>query len=751
VMEGRKLHPYDGNTSGEIALPASILPGMYQLVAYTTYQRNSGDQSIFRKKIQVVSGLKESGGVDAPDDVIPGSTPVDPVAPKINLRFFPEGGDCVVGIPCRVAIIAEGPDGGARSISGTLKRKDGLAIKTFSTESTGISTIEYRPLGGEEIQLDQGATNAVFPLPIPLANGFHLSVYERNDTVSITLQTNAPMGLAGASMLVHLRGIGLLDRQFNGRKNKARFLLPTKDLPEGVITATIFDPEGQPVAERLFFVAPRKSDLEVSILDSTYLMRSSVEVSLRMPQADVLLDSLRGGRISLSVLPLSSTGGPAGDDIRSWLLLNSDLDRPVPAAPELLFGDLVDDRSRKIEDYLLTRGWRRFRWRDLVDFKDEPPAYPLELGVYLRGQMTKIDERNAPRPGKVFLSRLENAYTEERVTDEDGNFAFGPYTIEGNLPVSVQGRFKWGKRNRNNPKISLEDNNNVFLKVKELESPSLPVVLSPTPGQLIDPATAPAAAPIAASDYEEASRKSLTVARTYDSLIIDLQVVDVVTKRINEVEEARDARANLYGTPDDRIVLDSVAGAYAARNVLDLLRTVPGVSITGNNEDAKVSIRGINSFDLSTEPAYFIDGNPATLEQLLILPIEVIEFIDVLKGATASAFGSIGANGVILVYTRSGDFSVDKEPGLLNATIRGYHKVRQFAIFDADAPANRGRADLRTTIHWNPILRTEADGTAKESFTTSDQTGRFLIIAQGLRKDGRPFVGTQTFRVGSGD
>jgi len=53
IIQRRKLYPYDGHTAGDITLPATLTPGEYQLTAYTTYQRNSGEQSLFRKTIRI--------------------------------------------------------------------------------------------------------------------------------------------------------------------------------------------------------------------------------------------------------------------------------------------------------------------------------------------------------------------------------------------------------------------------------------------------------------------------------------------------------------------------------------------------------------------------------------------------------------------------------------------------------------------------------------------------------------------------
>ncbi|MEM6769577.1 MAG: hypothetical protein AAF597_03240, partial [Bacteroidota bacterium] len=567
VVLKRKLYPFDGHTAGDFQLPATLVPGEYQVVAYTNYQRNSGVQSIFRKAIRVVSGLPESGGVAEPVRVAVNQTDERTAPEALNLRFFPEGGHCVDGITCRVAVVASDSNGRPRQVEGFLTDNSGKRLQAFSTATSGVGSFTYRPLSDVGGRVVAGPSQQEFDLPKTLASGLHLSVKEVRDTIRMLVSGSSPELMYGSRIILHLRGLTLLDRVYSGAQSRTRFLLPRKTLPPGVITATVFDRGGEPVAERLFFIPPRTSALRINTDAERFETRDSIRLTINMPTEDLLVDSKMSGRVSYSVLPMASTGGPSGDDIRTWLLLNSDLDRPIPDAPALLFGEGAGLNKQSIEDYLLTRGWRRFTWKAISAAKPDPLEHTLDLGLSLNGRMSWIDDREKARPGKVFLSRLENGYSEEQLTDKEGYFSFGPFITFDTFPVVVQGRFKWGKKNWANKKISLDDNNQVFLRIEDQNPPVLPQVPQALPSAItVEGETL--------ADYQELSRKSLTVSRTYDSLIIDLAVVDVVSQRIDKVEEARDQRTSIYGTPDDRIVVDDVPGSYAARSFLDLLRTV---------------------------------------------------------------------------------------------------------------------------------------------------------------------------------
>jgi TonB-dependent SusC/RagA subfamily outer membrane receptor len=75
---------------------------------------------------------------------------------------------------------------------------------------------------------------------------------------------------------------------------------------------------------------------------------------------------------------------------------------------------------------------------------------------------------------------------------------------------------------------------------------------------------------------------------------------------------------------------------------------VPGVQVNGTS----ITIRGTGSIMSSTEPLFIVDG--IAVNQISdISPVEV-KSIEVLKGASASIYGSRGANGVILIRRHSG-------------------------------------------------------------------------------------------------
>jgi TonB-dependent SusC/RagA subfamily outer membrane receptor len=70
---------------------------------------------------------------------------------------------------------------------------------------------------------------------------------------------------------------------------------------------------------------------------------------------------------------------------------------------------------------------------------------------------------------------------------------------------------------------------------------------------------------------------------------------------------------------------------------------VAGVQVMGNS----IRIQGVGSLTLSTEPLYVVDGN--VVNSISDIQPYNVKSIEILKGSSASIYGSRGANGVILI------------------------------------------------------------------------------------------------------
>jgi outer membrane receptor for ferrienterochelin and colicin len=89
-----------------------------------------------------------------------------------------------------------------------------------------------------------------------------------------------------------------------------------------------------------------------------------------------------------------------------------------------------------------------------------------------------------------------------------------------------------------------------------------------------------------------------------------------------------------------------------SNNLLDALNgKVPGLNVSMNESGtvAKANIRGINSFNSDTTPLFVLDG--FVVSSVNDIPLHDIDYVEVLK--EGSFYGSRGANGAILIFTKT--------------------------------------------------------------------------------------------------
>ncbi|MDG5492623.1 TonB-dependent receptor [Psychroserpens sp. SPM9] len=110
-----------------------------------------------------------------------------------------------------------------------------------------------------------------------------------------------------------------------------------------------------------------------------------------------------------------------------------------------------------------------------------------------------------------------------------------------------------------------------------------------------------------------------------------------------------------------RVSAETIENRPNASFVQTLTGQAPGLNITTSTGqpggNSLVQLRGVGSINGNTEPLFIIDGAPVDEDNFRSLNPQDIASIDVLKDAGATAiYGNRGANGVIIIKTRQGNF-----------------------------------------------------------------------------------------------
>ena len=124
-----------------------------------------------------------------------------------------------------------------------------------------------------------------------------------------------------------------------------------------------------------------------------------------------------------------------------------------------------------------------------------------------------------------------------------------------------------------------------------------------------------------------------------------------------------------------------------------------------------------------------------------------VERVEILKfGAETAIYGPAGRYGVIIVYTKNGKAKPNNAFSSKH-NIQGFSKLKEFYSPKYDvAIESHENPDNRSTIYWNPSVKTDKNGDATIIFYNSDTTKSFEVDIQAISQYGSPGVYLNTLK-----
>ncbi|KUG08144.1 hypothetical protein ASU33_08085 [Solirubrum puertoriconensis] len=723
VVARRVLQLNAGTAAGDLVLPDSAAQGSYTVRAYTNWMRNAGPDYFFSRSLPVL-GTKSTVVAKR-----------KPAATKPDFQLFPEGGQLINGLPNVLAFKATDQQSRGLAVKGELLNEAGKPVASFASLHAGMGAVTFTPEAGHtytaRVTWPDGSTSAqAVPAAAP-AGGLLLHVEPAATQVGIRMARKVPDANAAPeniTLVAHVRGqVAYVGQSAlaNGEVLSSR--IPIERFPTGIVHFTMFDAQGVARCERLAFVN-RQDGLRLTVRPDKANYGPRQKVTLALETRDAAGQPVPA-QLSLAVTAADLERADA-PTIVSHLLLSSDL-RGHIEDPAYYFRNVEPETRQALDHLMLTQGWRRFVWQQLLNSPLPVGEYALERGLSLSGQVWRTERKPAPQSELTLLigNALGNLTTS--TTDNQGRFLFTGFGGQDSARVVVQARTPKG-------------------------SPALMAKLTDrwagVPA-LYPPALMPDAALTAS--FGQRSRQQQSIERQFGpDTTRRIMLSNVVIK--GRREPVPDDPRRIFTGADVILKTSSIPGFDNYPNALMALQgRIAGVQIMGNGMQMSVQIRGAGSIIGSSQPLILLDGMPVRdIEAILTIPASDIESVDVFKGASASMFGTQGANGVMAFYTKRGgsaSTSSSNSLGVARATVPAYYRGREFYAPRYEVPASVQHPDHRgATLYWAPNVSTNAEGQGTVTFYTSDDLGAFRVSAEGLSPSGRPGTGSATLMVQRG-
>ncbi|MDP2686120.1 MAG: TonB-dependent receptor plug domain-containing protein [Aequorivita sp.] len=734
VISDRKLFTESIGVNGDFKLPIDLPEGTYLLRAFTNYMRNQPRDYFFKKVIPIFAINSEIPILD--DDK---RSKIDDTSELPEIGFFPEGGYLVDGINNKVAVKIKDAKLSASPVVGIIEDTDGNKVTDFKTFEFGMGLFFLNPEPGKEYRavITSGEENILYPLPVPLKEGYVMNTSLKDKEIIINVSTNKKEGLKNVLIIGQQRGLPAFDYTQEKEANNILLKIPTVNLVEGVFDIVLFNESNNPVAERLVYIKKEeKVSLSIKKINGTSTgIRDRVNLEIEIKD--------KSGKLVPSTFSLSVTDSELikpnnnAENIKTYFLLNSDLKGKIDS-PNYFFtaGDTIK-KNQQLDLIMLTHGWSRFIWQEFLD-NSVRQVFKPEDGIYISGNTINA---KSPFQNKVSETKLtfrkKGFYQETNSTNNIGHFSYGPFVFTDTIDVFLQA----------GSGLSSEKPNYSDTNIKLDPPPQRPTII---PDRIVNPFNQNLEVENV-ENYRKKTRANIYRDFEFDNEREVLDEVNIKTKVATkeEIDEIKREKRTRSFAPSHRIVVDEF-GQNGAGNFMDLIMNVPGVRVgmkydAETSQDYEVNLRGL-------KPTYYVDNIEVDLATARSIHQTHIDFIDILNIGPASAAYGLKAQGVIAIYTKQGsrngvDIS-DRKPGSINFKSEGFFAAREFYAPDYSLiDRNRSREDYRTTLYWKPNIVFNGFKKPIVTFYTSDEKGTFQIEIEGITETGIPIHTTAFLEV----
>jgi alpha-2-macroglobulin-like protein len=288
----------------------------------------------------------------------------------LDLSMYPEGGELIAGLLNRVYVEAFTPARKPADLAAVVVDLAGGEVARFRSEHEGRGRFEFTPKENHQYKLkitEPAGIQTLFPLPPVKAEGAVIraerDMFRKHQPVRVGIASTTKdvvVTLARREVLLSRQVPALGD----GRQATVTFEVP--DSADGVLTVTIWEAGGRPLAERLVFRQPAKS-VRVIMSPDTKTCSPGAKTRLSLQTTD------ERGVPTSAVVGLTVTDDTVLEMIDKreqparlpvMVFLESEVRELADAH---IYLDPNNDKSELAVDLLLgTQGWRRFA---LVDWK----------------------------------------------------------------------------------------------------------------------------------------------------------------------------------------------------------------------------------------------------------------------------------------------------------------------------------------------------------------------------------------------
>jgi hypothetical protein len=690
-----KIALKDGTGNGSLYLPIALNSGIYEVRAYTNWMKNSSADFYFHKQITIVNSLKNANSEAGQSR-------------NYDVQFFPEGGNLVKGLPGKVAFRMVDQAGHGVDGKGVIVDNFGGIVAEFQPLKFGIGTFSFKPAGTTyKAVIKIGDTTITRELPKVMDQGYVLQV----DAVSgsqldINISTNVPT--QNVYLLIHTRNSLRLMEKLTLTNGTGDFVVDKNKFGEGISHITVFNTDGVPQCERLFFVHPRQQLVIEPVLNVQQLSsRKNVRITVNSEnelKAPVAAD------MSVSIYRLDSLQSIQNQTIDNYFWLSSELKGSIES-PAYYFSGKGAEVEEALDNLMLTHGWRRFTWQDVL---------------------------NAPKAVYHFLPEYKGHIIYGIVTNNKTGQVAPDVMSYVSVPGSRIQLYPARSDSLGNVRFYTQD----FYGPNEIALQTEPTGDTTYKLQVLSPFS---------DKYSSENLPSLQLDATVQSLLSEYNVGAQVQNNFNG-EKLKHFfapfidTASFFGKPDVQYLLDNYTRFSTMEEVLR--EYVYEVLVRRQKDNFRLIVSDADNRIFLDDPLTLFNGVPVFDANKVVKydPLNVKK-IEVVK--RKYFYGPSIFNGIVNFVTYSPDPNMLSDLSPMIMEYEGLQYQREFysPVYETQEQISSRLPDFRNVLYWSPTVQTNAQGKTEISFSTSDLKGKYVAVFEGINPDGRIGWNSVSFEV----
>jgi hypothetical protein len=656
--------------------------------------------------------------------------PLKSAAPGKDVQFFPEGGQLIAGIPCKVAIKAIKADGLGIDVKGTVVDNQGQTVCTLTSQHLGMGVFAMQPEAGKTYKANitfADGSQASYDLPRVQASGITLMV-ANGDADNLTIRILASESYFQANqnknfyIIAQAGGFIRYAAQTPLQKQVYSAIIPKTKFQSGTLQVTLFGPNGYPVSERITFIQrPDLMNLTINTDKPLYIHRQPVKMTLTAKNGTLPAEA------NLSVAVIDESKVKVDEDaettILSSLLLTSDL-RGYVEKPNYYFKKPDEKTTADLDVLMLTQGYRRFVFRDVLAGKNPKISVMPEQGITITGTLRNRTGLPIFR-GNVRLLIPDKSFSMQTTTNADGQFKFENVIVNDSTKVVINAR----------------DNvnyNSLMLMVDGSAYPSVSRITNLPDERLNIDSTMRA--------YLENSKRVYNNTHQLKEVVIKAAPAP---KKLGHLEHG--SLMGLNPQPDHLLDGERFKGCTFFISCLQSM----ALGLTYLDNTFYVT-RDYNA-GIKKPMEVYMDGLQVDMNYLQTVNSADVESVEIFfKDGMSGINQRDGTNGVLVINKKKAPKGTPMKladlqkllpsPYQVDLYPHGYTVVKEFYAPKYDPlKLNAGGVDLRSTIYWNPkVVTDKVTGAATLQFNNADGVGSYRAVVEGIDKDGN--IGRYIYR-----